>query len=202
MGEVREPQKRSSIEKKNRIIEKGFELICDKGYHNVNCADIAKYADVSTGIIYQYFNNKTDIFLAGVKSYCDKIMIPMFNELSSIKITNENFKDIFSDLIDLIIKNHSISRKAHEELAELSHHDSDISNYYFEHEMIIVNEISKIFTLNNIIVSNEREKIHIIMDLVESYCHEVVYNRHNEIDYDVLKSEIIDIAYRYIIEKH
>ena len=62
MGEIREPIKKSSIEKKNKIIEKGFELICNNGYYNVNCCDIAKYSGVSTGIIYQYFKDKKDIF--------------------------------------------------------------------------------------------------------------------------------------------
>ena len=63
MGEIRIPIKKSSIEKKERIIKLGFELMCLKGYHNVTCVDIAKYANVSTGIIYQYFKDKHDIFV-------------------------------------------------------------------------------------------------------------------------------------------
>ena len=55
MSEVREPIKKSSILKKEKIIEKGFELMCEKGYHNVSSVDIAKYTGVSTGCIYQYF---------------------------------------------------------------------------------------------------------------------------------------------------
>ena len=35
--------------------------MCNKGYHNVSCVDIAKYAGVSTGLIYQYFTDKKDI---------------------------------------------------------------------------------------------------------------------------------------------
>ena len=46
MGDIRKPIKQSAIEKKQRIIEKGFELMCEKGYHNVNSIDIAKYAGV------------------------------------------------------------------------------------------------------------------------------------------------------------
>lgn len=30
MGNIREPIKKSSIEKKERIIKKGFELMCEK----------------------------------------------------------------------------------------------------------------------------------------------------------------------------
>ena len=51
MAQVREPVKKTSIATKQKIIEKGFELICKEGYHHINCADIAKYAGVSTGSI-------------------------------------------------------------------------------------------------------------------------------------------------------
>ena len=60
-SQIREPIQKRSIEKKEKIIECGFELICKEGYHNINTAEIAKVAGVSTGIIYQYFKDKNDI---------------------------------------------------------------------------------------------------------------------------------------------
>ena len=49
---IREPRQQRSIEKKNKIIEVGFGLMCDQGYHRTTTTDIAKAAGVSTGIIY------------------------------------------------------------------------------------------------------------------------------------------------------
>ena len=60
MPEIRMPTQKRSIEKRNIIIEKGFELMCEEGYYNTNTTQIAKYAGVSTGIIYKYFNDKKD----------------------------------------------------------------------------------------------------------------------------------------------
>ena len=60
-NEIREPVQKRSIEKKEKIINAGFDLICQKGYYNTNTAEIAKSAGVSTGIIYQYFKDKHDI---------------------------------------------------------------------------------------------------------------------------------------------
>ena len=100
MGEVRAPIKRTSIEKRNKIIYNGFKLMCKKGYHNVTCVDIAKYSNVSTGIIYQYFKDKRDIFLEGVKNYSSEIMFPMTNTLTETKITKDNFKEIITVMID------------------------------------------------------------------------------------------------------
>ena len=56
-AEIREPIQKRSIEKKEKIIKSGFELICKDGYHNTDTSKIAKKAGVSTGIIYQYFKD-------------------------------------------------------------------------------------------------------------------------------------------------
>ena len=72
-NEIREPVQKRSIEKKEKIIKHGFELICEKGYYNTNTAEIAKSAGVSTGIVYQYFNDKHDILIEGIKKYASRI---------------------------------------------------------------------------------------------------------------------------------
>ena len=45
-NEIREPVQKRSIEKKEKIIKAGFDLICEKGYYNTNTAEIAKKAGV------------------------------------------------------------------------------------------------------------------------------------------------------------
>ncbi len=59
--------KNAQLKKKDKIVAKGFELMCENGYFNTSTNDIAKYAGVSTGIIYQYFNDKKEIFIEGLK---------------------------------------------------------------------------------------------------------------------------------------
>ena len=76
-NEIREPIQKRSIEKKERIIKCGFDLICEKGYYNTNTAEIAKKANVSTGIVYQYFKDKHDILIAGIEKYASHIFYPM-----------------------------------------------------------------------------------------------------------------------------
>ena len=44
-NEIREPVQKRSIEKKEKIIKAGFDLICEKGYYNTNTAEIAKKRD-------------------------------------------------------------------------------------------------------------------------------------------------------------
>ena len=105
---VREPIKKTSIKKKKTIIEKGFLLMCEKGYHNVTCVDIAKYAGVSTGIIYQYFKDKRDIFIHGVEDYTDKIMFPMIDIIDNVIIDKTSLNLLLSKMIDKFISVHKV----------------------------------------------------------------------------------------------
>ena len=193
MSSVREPIKKSSIEKKNRIIEKGFELMCNKGYHNVSCVDIAKSAGVSTGIIYQYFKDKRDIFIAGVKDYSDKIMFPMISVFEAKQLDFNNLDAVLSKMIDKFIRLHTISKQAHEELMAMSYLDQDIAAIFHERELLASERIANILIDNDFKIKNVEEKTHIIYGLIDNYCHEVVYHKHEFLDYDVMKKNIIDI---------
>ena len=185
MGEIRNPIKKSSIEKKNKILEKGFTLMCEKGYHNVNSVDIAKYAGVSTGIIYQYFTDKRDIFIEGVKNYSSNIMFPMIDILDNTKIDKNNLEKILNSMIDSFINTHKMSKKAHEELIAMSHIDDEIK----------MNEkIVNTLKYNNFNVKNLNEKVHIIIGLIDNFCHEIVYHAHKSLNYDEMKKEVINIV--------
>lgn len=193
MGEIREPIKKTSIEKKNRIIEKGFELMCEKGYHNVSSVDIAKYAGVSTGIIYQYFADKRDIFIEGIKYYSNKIMFPMLNVLDNndnIKISN--IKKTVGTMIDNFVKEHKMTKKAHEELMAMSYLDEEIANIFYRAEIEMTEKIVKAFENNNICLS--KENIHIAYGIVDNFCHEIVYHKHKELDYEIMKNKVIEIV--------
>lgn len=192
MGEIREPIKRTSIEKKNKIIEKGFELMCEKGYHNVSTVDIAKYAGVSTGIIYQYFTDKRDIFIEGVKDYANKIVFPMIDILDNNKLEFSSLEELINKMIDNFIKEHTMTKKAHEELMAMSHLDDEIAELFNNAEMEMTEKIVKVFAENNRKVS--KENIHITYGIIDNFCHEVVYHKHQELNYDVMKAKVIEIV--------
>ncbi len=192
MGSVREPIKKSSIEKKQRIIKLGFELMCEKGYHNVNTVDIAKYADVSTGIIYQYFSDKRDIFIEGTKDYANAILFPMLDVIDQKSIDKNNIDEVISKMIDNFIKTHTMKKEAHEELMAMSYLDTEISAIFNKSEIELTDKISNILVESGFSFENIREKVHVIIGIVDNYCHEVVYHKHDSIDYNVMKKVIIN----------
>ncbi len=198
MGNIREPIKKTSIEKKRKIIEVGFKLMCNKGYHNINTIDIAKEANVSTGIIYQYFNDKRDIFIEGVKDYADNIMFPMINIMDNYVIDKSNLKELLSKMIDSFIKTHTMKKEAHEELMAMSYLDKDIKNIFKTRELTMTDKISNILINSGFNSKNMEEKVHIIIGIIDNYCHEVVYHKHEKLDYNAMKEEILNIIINVI----
>ena len=192
MPEIRIPTQKRSIEKRKKIIEKGFNLMCENGYFNTSTPDIAKVAGVSTGIIYQYFNDKKDIFIEGVKNYAESIMFPMIDILESENIKINNLDNLIKSILEKFIQNHNISKKAHEELMAMSHLDEDVSNIFKNNEIKMTDRIVKIFENNDIYLKNSKEKIHIIVGIIDNYCHEVVYHKHSSINYEVMQNEVIN----------
>lgn len=193
MSDTRIPTQKRSIEKRNTIIEKGFELMCEKGYHKTNTLEIAEYANVSTGIIYQYFNDKKEIFIEGVKNYSDSIMFPLLEIIDNNNIKIDNLEKMINELIDKFISVHTISKKAHEEMMAMSHLDKDVAKIFHDRELSMTNKIVSILKYNNFNNKDINEKVHIIMGIVDNLCHEIVYHKHDTINYDIMKTEVINI---------
>ena len=200
MSDVRIPTQQRSIEKREKIIKYGFELMCNEGFHNVNSKDIAKYAGVSTGIIYQYFNDKRDIFIEGVKNYSNNITFPMLDVLTDIKLDKNNLDEVIRKIINEFVKNHTMSKKAHEELMAMSHLDKDVRKIFTDNEIAMSERIVNYLKDSGFILTNIHEKVHIIIGIVDNYCHEVVYHRHNNINYTVMKKEVIDVILKLLKE--
>lgn len=194
MSNIRMPKQKRSIEKRNKIIEKGFELICKNGFYNTNTNDIAKYANVSTGIVYQYFNDKKEIFLEGINLYYNSIMFPILDVLES----KNNLDDIIDEIINKFLLKHTLSKNAHEEIIALSHLDEDVSKIFHEKELEMTNKTIKFLNSLNINLNNKKEKVHIIIGIIENLCHSIIYHDDDCFNYDEMKKEVILII-KYII---
>ena len=189
--EIREPVQKRSIEKKEKIIESGFELICKKGYYNTNTAEIAKNAGVSTGIIYQYFKDKHDIFIEALKKFADNIFYPML-DIPLKNFDKNNLNEIVRKMIDNFIQNHKLSQSAHEEIMAIAHSDKDVAFYFHKREIEMTEKIYDLLVKNGFDSKNLMEKSHIAIGLIDNLCHEIVYHKHSELDYTVMTDICIE----------
>ena len=194
---IREPIQKRSIEKKERIIKYGFDLICEKGYYNTNTAEIARAAGVSTGIVYSYFNDKHDILLEGLKRYANNIFYPSIDFINDLTITDKNLDEIVRKVISQYVKNHKLSQSAHEEITAMAHSDKDVANFFHENEIETTNVIVKLLEKNGFNYKDLFERVHVVIGLIDNLCHEIVYHKHKSINYDnmtnIVVSEIVHI---------
>ena len=190
-NEIREPKQKRSIEKKDKIIDAGWELISKNGYYKTNTVEIAKYANVSTGIVYQYFKDKHDILISGINKYGDDMFFPVLKlDLDNFNI--KNFDNVANQIIQEYIKDHKISQSAHEEIMSMVHTDKDIAKYYYDREMNLTNSIYSMLINNNVHTECLKEKVHIIINMIDNLCHEVVYHKHNELNYNSMIKIVIN----------
>lgn len=199
INEIREPIQKRSIEKKEKIIKAGFELICEKGYYNTNTAEIAKAAGVSTGIVYNYFKDKHDILIEGIKIYADDIFYPMLN-IAETQINKNNIENVLREMINKFIENHKLSQQAHEEITAMTHSDKEIAGFFHKHEIKMTENITNLLIQNGFNSENLSEKVHIIIGLIDNLCHEIVYHKHLNMNYDIMTNLVLQTIVKLINE--
>ncbi len=189
-SDIREPKQKRSIEKKRKIVEAGFKLFCEKGYYNTNTAEIAKEAKVSTGIVYNYFQDKKAIFIEAVKFYAEGMTGQLYKNLQELKEPLD-LAATLDQVIDIFADSHTLSKEAHEEMMAMSHTDKAVREYFYEFEVTTTDTIVGLMTQQGITPANAQEKVHIAMGMIENFCHEVVYHKHEYMNYGIMKQEII-----------
>lgn len=191
MTVTRIPKQKKAIDKRDKIIRKGFELMCNKGFHHVSTPDIAKHANVSTGILYQYFEDKREIFIEGTKKYCVEVLYPMlYTEIDNIKLDNTNIlvKGIIKNFTNNCINNGNAQR----ELIAMSHYDNEIASIINSYKKQLVEKIVCILHNNNFKIENAFEKVHLSVTLIGQYCRDMILNNQKHLDYGVLHNHLVD----------
>ena len=199
-SELRKPVQKRAIAKKQNILECGFNLMCEKGYYNVDCVEIAKASNVSTGTVYQYFKDKRDIFLQGLRNYSNSMLFPIL-EFKDKKIKTDELSDFIRKIIKNNIKVHNLSKSAHEEIMSMRHSDSEVNEIFQEYEIEATNVLVEIFKNNNFETKNLYEKSHLIIAWMDNLCHEVAYHKHKELDYEVMTDIVVNEIENIITKK-
>ncbi len=182
-NEVREPRQERSIEKKKRIIQAGYELFSEVGYYGTNTAEIAKRAGVSTGIVYGYFQDKRDILLCVLEIYLKNVFTPLEKLLDTLKETPD-LNELVPKVLEEVIKTHKNNIKIHEALHSLAGSDEAVSAKFIGLEDEITIQFSAKLQSLGINTENLVEKVHFSMDIIQSFSHEYVFDKHEYIDYD------------------
>lgn len=190
-NEVRQPRQERSIEKKNKIIGAGYELFSEVGYYGTNTAEIAKRAGVSTGIVYGYFQDKRDILICVLEIYIEKVFDPILKIFDKL-VSPVNFGEVIPKVIDQTIKIHKNNTKIHEALHSLASNDEAVNVKFIELEDNITEKIAQKLLSLNVNLDNVMEKIHFAMNIIQSFSHEYVFDKHEYIDYLVMREMVVN----------
>ena len=65
----------------------------------------------------------------------------------------------------------------------LSHLDEDVHKQFLNFEILVSETIEKVLSIHNVKVSQMAERVHIAYNMVETLCHEYVYHKHQNMNY-------------------
>ncbi len=197
-SELRKPIQKRAIERKQQILENGFNLICEKGYHNVDCIEIAKASNVSTGTVYQYFEDKRDIFLQGLKNYSDSLLFPILEYKNKV-IKPDGLSAFIRNVINKNVSVHSMSQATHEEIMAMRHSDPEVNKIFQNFELEATDVLVDILKSNNFDTKDIYEKSHLIIGWIDNLCHELTYHKHKDLNYKRMTNIVIDSIVRLLV---
>ncbi len=189
---VRIPQQERSIEKKNKIIQAGYELFSEVGYYGTTTVEIAKRAGVSTGIVYGYFADKRDILICVLEIYIDKVYQPLADIVENAA-TPLDLNRLALSVLDKTIELHEQNAKLHNTLHSLATTDEAVNAQFINLENKITDQMSRQLLKKGVNGENLTEKVHLAMNIVQSFAHETVFDSHNYINYAKMKNIVCNI---------
>ncbi len=190
---IRQPKQDRAKDKKKKIIEAAYDIFSEVGFYNTNTTDIAKKAGVSTGIVYGYFSDKRDILLYVIDIYIEKVSEPFKKYVSKITAPID-FNNVVTDLLNLTMETHKSNANIHNILHSLAVTDTEINQKFLVLEDNITFSISDKLKDLGLCADSLKEKVHVAMNSIQSFAHEYVYDKHDYIDYEKMKSVVIQMV--------
>lgn len=197
----RKPTQKRALEKIDRIIDAAFKLFNEKGYSNITTADIAKEADVATGSLYAYFEDKKAIYLQVIKMNSDSFAYPTHDfwvENKDKQFNDEEIcRNIFKIFINLMIKYHNFTKLFHDEMDALTLLDKDVGKVVHEQYLNRLEKIKDVFVILSIPFKSEDDLnifLHYSYLLIDDCCHTIVFDPTVK-DIDLYIDKCVDMIY-------
>ena len=121
------PQQKRSMEKRERILESAYSLICSRGYNNTSTPEVAKEAGVSVGTVYAYFEDKHDLLMAVVDRYMRTFDAERDEAMATLRTSKDSLRDTLRHLIDRLVAVHEESKAFNLEQKALYYTDPAIT---------------------------------------------------------------------------
>lgn len=88
-------------ERRASILEAALHVFAEEGYHSASISKVSKYAKISKGLLYNYFESKEDLLKILLGSLIDD-EIKMLNSFLEKSLTEESFIHLINDSVKTI----------------------------------------------------------------------------------------------------
>lgn len=181
---TRIPKKINSIEKKERLAETCFYLICENGFQNISSSIICDRAKVSIGTFYAYYKNINDIIEYALKKYSLPILFPICNNINLLKFNKNTITKTINKMINISMEVHTMTKTSHQNLLSVLYSNQEFLNFHknaFDYEIDVIYQKC---LQNGFKEENLKETIHTTLTLTEAFVHDKVFNKSDYIDYE------------------
>lgn len=125
-------QKRT-LENKEKLINSADELFKKRGFYNTNSKEITSNAGVSTGVFYNYFKDKIDIFLEIFQGDCDYSYALLEELVNKALLNDEASNEIFKAYLQVGIESLYKSGHIYEEIDSLKKEYAQVEIIFENH---------------------------------------------------------------------
>lgn len=164
-------------------------MFSEVGYYGTNTVEIAKRAGVSTGIVYGYFQDKRDVMISVLQIYVDNAYLPVLDVMKGVGETLD-IEAIVPKIIDKTLETHEKNAKLHNTLHALAATDEMVNAKFIALEDDITEDISEQLIAHGVTLPNVKERVHLAMNVVQSFAHEYVFDKHPYIDYAAMRQTV------------
>lgn len=186
--EVRIPRQKRSIEKKEKIINAAYKIFIEKGFYNINTADIAKEAGFSTGTVYAYFSDKKDILVTCLYQFGDTLTQEICAKIESLS-ASEDILEIAKNVLYIFVNNFSLKKQIHDEVMSLQYRDEDVKKYFAHESKTMMKAVASQLDKCGYVFKNEREQSFLLFQMVKGIEDELLFNNSPDINQEILIEE-------------
>ena len=79
------------------------------------------------------------------------------------------------------------------------HSDKEIAFYFYKREIEMTYKFSQMLKNNGFKKDDLNESVHIVIGLIDNLCHEIVYHKHEELNYNKMTDIVIDSIINILI---
>jgi AcrR family transcriptional regulator len=81
--------------RQGQILQIALDQFIMKGYYGTSTREICKIAEVSSGLMFHYFDSKKALYETLIEIGCEKMVFMPEEDLSPLKIFEKNIQDLF-----------------------------------------------------------------------------------------------------------